>query len=118
MTAFLTGSRLYGQPTPESDVDLVIHMSPERAKKFMDALDPEMLPKHMTPEDRARYGLGDQITFRFGKLNLILCLTLTRTDAWLDATQRCERLANIAGRMPRKTSVELFQNTFRRRGLE
>lgn len=74
MQAILTGSRAYGIPTEESDIDLVIFCSP--AVKLL-------LEKHK-----------DELTgnaVRYGKLNLIPCDRQEDYDAWKVGTLACER---------------------------
>lgn len=55
MNSFLTGSQVYGKPRKDSDLDLVVLVSPETAAKLI---------KHSD--------LGKE-PVRYGKLNLILC---------------------------------------------
>jgi Nucleotidyltransferase domain len=69
--AFLTGSRVYGQPTPESDVDLVVFISEE---------DKETLVK-----------LADTaLPIRFGKLNVIALTNEDEFYAWKSATREVQ----------------------------
>jgi hypothetical protein len=60
MNAFLTGSEVYGVPNVESDVDLVVRVDAETAKKLRELSD--------TPIEK-----NGIVIVRFGKLNLVLC---------------------------------------------
>lgn len=67
--AFLTGSRAYGEPTEDSDIDLVI-------------LCGEGLHEKLLAESEAKD------TVRFGRLNLICCNSKTEYLAWAEATRK------------------------------
>lgn len=69
MTSFITGSRAYGRPTPGSDIDLVVRVTPEEA-------------------ERLRSFSDDKNSCRFGRLNLILCETDEQWAVWRVATTR------------------------------
>ena len=69
MNAFLTGSEVYGVPNSNSDVDLVIRVDEETAKKLRSLSD--------TPIER-----NGIVIVRFGKLNLILCETDDQLAVW------------------------------------
>ena len=53
MEAFITGSRAYGTPNEESDIDLVVFCSPDDAAKLWDLR-------------------GESQTVRYGRLNLVV----------------------------------------------
>lgn len=79
--AFVTGSRIYGQPTEESDLDLVVFMPRDQAEKiakeFPDSLQSKIHPK------------GTSAVFKFGPLNLIAVWNEDRLHAWQDGTEGC-----------------------------
>jgi predicted nucleotidyltransferase len=69
MNAFLTGSRAYGTPREDSDVDVVILVSPEAENVLL--------------------GLGASGNgIRFGQLNLIICTEASRFDRWAEVTSQ------------------------------
>lgn len=69
MNAFLVGSRVYGTPREDSDIDLVVRIDHEQAQMIRALADP---PKGNDP-------VG---VVRFGKLNLIICETDGGYEAW------------------------------------
>lgn len=80
--AFLTGSQVYGTPTPESDIDLVVKMSHEEMLTLCG------LVGAGTVEE---YGDG-QTTIRFGKLNIIICYDGdVRFDSWKKGTEELKK---------------------------
>ncbi len=93
MNAFLTGSEVYGVPNSKSDVDLVVRVDAETAKKLRSLSD--------TPTER-----NGIVIVRFGKLNLILCETDDQLAVW--------RLGTTALTMKNeKTSSEAAHAYFR-----
>lgn len=68
--ALLTGSRAYGEPTEDSDIDIVIRCGNGVY---------ELLKKH---SDKCADG-----SIRFGKLNIICCLENEQYQAWYIGTQ-------------------------------
>jgi hypothetical protein len=91
--AFLTGSRVYGQPTPESDVDLVVFIS-EEDKEILSKLADTILP------------------IRFGKLNVIALTNEDAFDAWKAATKKVKHhmlLNNDSKPLDKKDACLLFE---------
>lgn len=74
--SFLTGSHVYGRPTKESDVDLVLLVDYDTA---------EFLRKHSKLKKEP---------VRYGNLNLIICETVEEYMAWYMGTKKAENLAN------------------------
>lgn len=114
MSAFQTGSRVYGKPREDSDWDLVVKIPQARAEAFLATLPPEVV-KVQTGEYGARTG---QVTLRFGSLNLILCTNRETYDAWWAATQMASNLALANGPLEKAEAVQLFRDEFSRRGIE
>ena len=110
MSAFQTGSRVYGKPREDSDWDLVVKIPPSRAEAFLATLPPAMSTKY-----GARTG---QVTLRFGTLNLILCTNRETYDAWWAATQMASARALANGPLEKDEAAQLFRNEFSRRGIE
>lgn len=71
MKAFLTGSRVYGYPDKDSDIDLVIHCD----KDVRDEL--------------IRHSDTGKMPCIYGKLNLIFTTTKDSYNAWLKAQEEC-----------------------------
>lgn len=83
MRPFLTGSRVYGKPSEDSDIDLVIQLSYyelDQLKKLADA--------HDVIDDSCAG--PDSASLIFGKLNLICCTTDDSFAVWKVGTKRCE----------------------------
>lgn len=72
MHAFITGSRAYGTPNAESDVDLVIRVDENTAAMLRKLSD-------KTTEIAQK---GAKTPVRFGNLNLILCETDDEWAVW------------------------------------
>lgn len=80
MNAFLTGSRVYGSPQADSDIDLVVRVDETTAGLL-------------------RLLSGNKDTVRFGKLNVILCTTDKEFAVWKLGTEQL-RYARNAGNPP------------------
>lgn len=77
MKAFVTGSHAYGTPRPDSDIDLVVLVSPEDMARLV----------KMDPDSTAdRYGVMASSYLRFGKLNLLAVDNMTDYLVWLHGT--------------------------------
>lgn len=97
MNAFLTGSRAYGTPREDSDVDLVVLVS----DSDMDALN-----RLATDDDgEETYGDSTSASLRFGNLNLICMTDPASFGAWKEAT------AELIARKPvtRDKAVQVIQ---------
>jgi predicted nucleotidyltransferase len=95
MKSFLTGSHVYGTPTPESDVDVVVLMSESEMYKLSNLAD------QVSKFDE--YGEGRSL--RFGKLNLIVLNTEPMFNLWRSSTDEC-----IAQKpVDKKRAAEIFQ---------
>lgn len=77
--AFLTGSQVYGKTRPDSDIDLVILIDEDDVHKIIKLVDDKIAKGMM------EYG-NSSVSFRFGPLNLICCLTQAVYDGWLNGT--------------------------------
>lgn len=102
--AFITGSRAYGTPTPDSDIDLVLRMTEEEyqlLKPFADQIyfdtDPE-------------YGRKCQNhVLRFGKLQLLICTTDAQYRIWFEGTKTLKWLSrNRKAPVLRSEACKLF----------
>lgn len=87
--AFLTGSRAYGKPTPESDIDIVILITKEALGKIF-----ELGP--VTTED-THYGSAETgVTLRYGNLNLIFVASQAQYNAWKQGTDELREVAPVS----------------------
>lgn len=93
MNAFITGSRVYGNTTIESDVDLVVLVA--------------------TATDRSMLVDLGHIPVRYGKLNLIVLTDQREFDAWLAATYRCLSCRPCS----REKAAEIIDQEYVSRGL-
>jgi hypothetical protein len=100
LLSFVTGSRKYGTPRPDSDVDMIVFVSKADLEILAALADPEL------PEDRSapvyfkennprafRAGDYDPMSqpLRFGRLNLICVTDPAQYDAWRAGTERLSR---------------------------
>lgn len=100
-TSFLTGSRVYGTPTDESDIDLVVRMNDGDIEDL----------KMLCGEDLHEYG-GEHCSLHFGTLNLIICADDMRFESWRKGTEELIRRAPVT----REEAVEHFQSLFEEEG--
>lgn len=98
--SFLTGSRAYGTPTKDSDVDLVVLVDDATAKvlhKFTEAANG---------------------TVRFGKLNLIVLTSEKEYDAWERATKLMVNDRQKGRPHDRNSAIEVIQKKLVEVGLD
>ena len=76
MLAFITGSRAYGSPRPDSDIDLVIRCN-STVRAALHAM-----------RDNAT---DDSPVLRFGRLNIVACLTDDDYAVWKFGTAALEQ---------------------------
>ena len=100
--AFLTGSRVYGEPRPDSDVDLVIRADAETIEALQ-----KLLGRHMSDYD------GRSISLRCGDLNLHVCHTDKGFDLWKLGTRVLRDLAKTRA-LTRDEAI----GTFRALGID
>lgn len=79
MKSFVTGSHAYGTPNENSDIDLVV---------FVDPNDTFKLIEHADSNNGCSNGSGgpDDVSLRFGKLNLIVLADEEKFHLWKEAT--------------------------------
>lgn len=78
MSAFLTGSRAYGTPRPNSDIDLVVTIHEQQTLDLLEEY-----------SDGAGGSRGGDRSLRFGRLNLI-ALEEWEARAWRVATNQLQ----------------------------
>ena len=81
MKAFVTGSFAYGNPTVDSDIDLVVLIDKKDAGHLLNMADAP------TTKEEA-YGTDVDCQMRFGKLNIIGCYEPKVFDAWKRGTEQ------------------------------
>ena len=79
MHGFITGSRAYGTPREDSDVDLAVFVPSQDADKFR-----ELFKAELRISNEGSY--PDGCAYRFGNLNLLVFSSEPHFKAWRDAT--------------------------------
>lgn len=80
MNAFLTGSRAYGTPREDSDIDLVVMMPASQLRRLNELIGEDA-------DSEMRYeGMKPGACVRFGKLNLIVVTGDEDYQAWREGT--------------------------------
>ena len=101
MNAFLTGSQIYGSPTENSDIDLVVSMDDEnRARLWALVKDSEKKANFNTDAD-----YGGNLNLQFGRLNLIVLKSDIEMANWKVGTVMLER----QGPVSRARAVEVLK---------
>lgn len=78
MNAILTGSRRYGTPHADSDIDLVVLVDEKTLTELIEQSDPIIgMEKKMTD-----YATAGACGLRFGKLNLLVCTKERQFAQW------------------------------------
>lgn len=110
-TSFLTGSHVYGTPGPESDIDLVVRVSSQEAEKLQEQADKVCGRQYKNLDENL-------VILRFGKLNLICCITNNQLSAWREATEAALDESTLRGHpLKKKEVVPIFQRIFKKAGL-
>jgi hypothetical protein len=91
LMSFVTGSRKYGTPKPDSDVDLIVFVSKADLEILAALADPETLEDRSAPAFQASDYDPMSKPLRFGKLNLICVTDPAQYDAWRAGTERLSR---------------------------
>lgn len=105
MRSFITGSHAYGKPTPKSDVDLVVLVTKASAALLVESCEnQEEIAK------TASYGEDKKVlNIRFGKLNVLCCLTVEGFNTWKKGTAALIKLATKYGPIDREFACEYFR---------
>lgn len=88
---FITGSRAYGTPRPDSDVDLVCVLTEEQIAALSQVFDVKRISE-------TRY------IVRCGAMNLIICLDESDFVRWRDVTESLR----ARGPVTREDAIEAF----------
>ncbi len=103
MNAFLTGSRVYGRPREDSDVDMVVRVDISTARVLYSLSDTFDAAKFADETDPDYGGIG---VVRFGKLNLILCTDDDQYTAWRMGTRA---MMKEGGKFTREMAVNVIK---------
>lgn len=94
-SAFAIGSRVYGEPRQDSDLDLVIYCDEETAKLL-----------YYRGKCKSRDSETGSYSLQFGDLNLIVCTKPIVYQCWLNGFKECMRLFNRTGRKLTRSMAE------------
>lgn len=111
LAAFVTGSRVYGQPTGKSDIDLVVRLTQADYERLIALADETMAV------DDIYYGRVRTYSVRFGKLNLLCCLDDDSYQLWRDCTKWLKKKAAHDGPLTRRKACDYFAEQRQKRGL-
>jgi hypothetical protein len=105
--AFLTGSRVYGEPTEKSDTDLVVLVDQRTFDILCDL--------HLDREDLSPKSGGNDVSasLRFGKLNLIVHTSEHAFNAWAEGTDNLI----VRGPVTREEAVRELKAQFAKYGI-
>jgi len=100
-TPFITGSHAYGDPRPDSDIDLVININDSELKDFLiDCSEEE-----------------NNSVCRFGNLNLVICDD-EQYDTWKHVTEQLKLEADSSGvGIPKAKAKPRFLKALKDKGL-
>lgn len=94
---FLTGSRCYGAPRPDSDYDIVVHVTDQMLDTLIECAQIEL-------------HYGETASLKFGNLNLIATSDESVYDAWYGTTERLARRKRATGvPVDRDEAVKAFR---------
>lgn len=107
MRSFITGSRAYGKPKEDSDVDLVVLVGSEQLE-ILKSLADNVINK-LDEEDEVSDGGPNAASLRFGKLNLIAVTTDNGFAVWRAGTSFLEIERQKTDKpILRKRAIEVF----------
>jgi hypothetical protein len=92
---FITGSRAYGTPREDSDIDLVIFCSVEDARTLLNYNEASVEEIEEAAATIKGYGDEGILQVRYGRLNLILCVDDARYAEWVGGTVRLKAIAPV-----------------------
>jgi predicted nucleotidyltransferase len=98
--AFLTGSRAYGVPREDSDIDLVVYIDPSELTKLAEALGTDV-------NDDNSYAPSMSVVE--GRLNLVIVSEPEEYDTWLAVTDSLKKQAPVS----KEQAVEAFQKALK-----
>jgi hypothetical protein len=106
--SFITGSRIYGIPKPDSDIDLVVFLTHDEYWKLAKLASPSSPSNHPSASDEDAHP-----SLYFGNLNLIPAFEPEVFQAWFDGTEFLKQESPV----PKQRACEVMEE-FRMRGRE
>lgn len=102
--SFLTGSRVYGVPQENSDIDLVVFLQPDEMGKL----------REIAEEDSEQFSdPPGSVSIKFGRLNLICADSLESLKVWQEGTHTLKLLSPVT----RGEAVGVFYKLRKRAGI-
>lgn len=103
--AFITGSRAYGTPKEDSDVDLVI---------FVSHADAQILRNNADTENYDYFGDNNNEcnSIRYGNLNIIITTSLEKYKAWQAGTTSLKAFSPVTREKAVQVLRELVDDKF------
>ena len=113
---FLTGSFVYGEFGPDSDLDMVVAMDPDMASRLIKLQE----DSHgiIYPYLNALYPGSMGYSLRFGCLNVLAVFTVAAYEAWAEGTaELLGRKIRLGRPMTRQEVIEVFDRVRKERGV-
>lgn len=106
--AFVTGSRAYGVPKADSDIDLAVLVSPADAARLCEVCAPEDGAKPGRDSNTRDFSVKSY-SFRFGKLNLLAFVCPVAFAAWQTANAAMVSYARDEGALSRDDAIKYLR---------
>ncbi len=90
MDSFITGSHVYGTPTEDSEIDLVVFVDEATRDKLVELSEQGKFP------------------VRYGKLNLLIATTPEEYAVWKEGTAKLLELKEVIGSVNKEQASVLF----------
>ena len=124
MRTLFTGSRVYGNPRPESDVDFIVLIEDPIELVLLEMVGEETDDYAYKPERSSLADVPNGVTspapiggitksIRIGRMNILVCTKLEQFDAWKTGTELLTRIKPV----DREYAVNTFKRLFRANGL-
>jgi hypothetical protein len=105
--AIVTGSRKYGVPREDSDLDLVVLVSKTDFALLASVADQK--PNGINSEGQPQYDSDAGYPFRFGRLNLLACDEADQWSNWKDGTDALATRASAGETITRDEAKRVFR---------
>jgi hypothetical protein len=117
--SFVTGSRKYGEPRPDSDIDLVVMVGSADLQRIREAFAAAYPDQAAAIWQNASDGGPKRGSFRFGNLNLI-CVTDSKSfNVWRNGTSGLfARMQRTGVAVMREYAVQRFREWRKKYGVE